>query len=142
MGTIQKFSEEESVFDIENEQKMSTNDGQGNEDRGETRDQSNLEGYDNTDDSDEEGVEGVEAPNPLRASGNPLEKWFRKLDVQRMDSDDNRLQHLDELEEDTTEEEESKAIQKEEGKTDQEDLDDGNVDGIKFEYVQNDEKLR
>merc|ERR1711901_8530 len=116
----QKFHQEHSAIDAEEEEKQPTNGGQGNAEGGERRrDQTCSNGYDNEENSEDEGIDGYEAPNPLRASGNTLEKWFRKLDVQRMDSDDNQVQHLDELEEDTTEEEESKAIQKEEGKTDQ-----------------------
>merc|ERR1712146_472827 len=92
----QKFHEEHSAMDVEHEEKQPTNGGQGNEEGGERRrDQTCSDGYDNEENSEDEGIDGYEAPNPLRASGNTLEKWFRKLDVQRMnDDEDNEVQPL------------------------------------------------
>merc|ERR1711988_402551 len=125
-------------------EKQPTNGGQGNEEGGERRrDQTCSDGYDNEENSEDEGIDGYEAPNPLRASGNTLEKWFRKLDVQRMnDDEDNEVQPLGDIEEEVKEDNEGENIEKDEAKGKQENLDEDNVDGMKFEYVQNDEILQ
>merc|ERR1712146_871991 len=116
--------------------KHQTNGGQGNEEGGESRrDQTCSNGYDNEEISEDEGIDGYEAPNPLRASGNTLEKWFRKLDVQRMNDDEDN-------EEEVKENNEGENIEKDEAKGRQENLDEDNVDGMKFEYVQNNEILQ
>merc|ERR1712146_685474 len=118
--------------------------GEGKQDvSDEIENEEQLLGLQGEENSEDEGIDGYEAPNPLRASGNTLEKWFRNLDVQRMnDDEDNEVQPLGDIEEEVKENNEGENIEKDEAKGRQENLDEDNVDGMKFEYVQNNEILQ